>query len=144
METAAPKHHVQGAAAPQQHQLSMLADFGKDGHAQEAASKSKHRADNIAMLEVQQKDSGKIPGYSGFIRGSQHMSGVSYGTMTHDVTRADWQDMTSRSIMPPQPQRASTGLPAAREPHHHLPGYTGFVPHLRGLFANTYGESTAG
>jgi hypothetical protein len=65
----------------------------------------------------------RIPGYSGFIRGSQHVSGVSYGRMTRKLDNSVFQMHEPKLLLPPAPNKLP--LPVEQEPpsRGRIPGY---------------------
>lgn len=93
-----------------------------------------------------------MPGYTGFIRGSQHIAGRTYGETTKRALTSEYREIVCRSPVPSDPQ-ANRKIPhqppadsfvtnnfAAK--NYHVPGYTGFVPGVRHTYAKTYGAAT--
>jgi len=84
-----------------------------------------------------------IPGYTGFLPGSQHQMAKTYGqasaaTMKEGVSSGDplkWRKHVSYAEFTP-PHTPSEG--------HHIPGYSGHVPgvYAENLYAKTYGKTT--
>ena len=73
---------------------------------------------------------GRIPGYSGYIPGSQHLGGTSFGKLTR-LTEQNKKTGVNKPEMyfPPAPTRTSNQ--ATQATGYRLPGYTGFVPGKR-------------
>lgn len=93
-----------------------------------------------------------MPGYTGFIRGQQHISGRTYGEMTRRAFDTDFDEHVQTSPVPSAPQAnrkieqkylndtfVSNNL---SDRHNHVPGYTGHVPGVRATYSKTFGEST--
>lgn len=93
-----------------------------------------------------------LPGYTGFVRGSQHISGRTYGETTRRALCTDYREVVCSSPIPSAPQ-------ANRKIRHEdlqdtfvanmfggktyqIPGYTGFVPGVRSTYAKRYGAAT--
>jgi hypothetical protein len=93
-----------------------------------------------------------MPGYTGFVRGGQHISGRTFGETTRRALGSDYRDIVCTSPIPSTPQ-------ANRRIRHeelqdtfvhnmfggktyHIPGYTGFVPGVRGTYSKCYGSAT--
>lgn len=93
-----------------------------------------------------------MPGYTGFVRASQHISGRTYGEMTRRAYDTEFAEHLRTSPIPSGPQ-ANRKIPqqelqdtfvsnnlSFRE--NHVPGYTGHVPGARATYAKTFGETT--
>jgi len=93
-----------------------------------------------------------LPGYTGYVRGSQHIAARTYGESTRRALTTDYREVLCTSPIPSDPQRnrkipqsdfentyVSTALSDRR---NHVPGYTGFVPGQRSTHARTYGSAT--
>jgi len=97
------------------------------------------------------KDS-HMPGYTGFIRGSQHIQGRTYGEMTRRALEKDYREHACTSPIPSAPQ-SNRKIPQNSPEDsfistnfsnkaYHIPGYTGFVPGVRSAYARSYGATT--
>lgn len=94
-----------------------------------------------------------IPGYTGFTRGLQHVSGRTYGEATRRALDTDYRENVCTSPIPSSPQNNRkvehvqppdtfiSNTFAGKE--YHVPGYTGFVPGVRQIFSRTYGSATS-
>jgi len=94
-----------------------------------------------------------IPGYTGFVRGQQHVSGRTYGEATRRALDTDYRENVCTSPIPSAPQNNRkvehiqpvdtfvTNTFAGKE--YHVPGYTGFVPGVRQVYSRTYGSATS-
>lgn len=94
----------------------------------------------------------RMPGYTGYIRGSQHISGRTYGEMTRRAYDTNYDEHLRTSPIPSGPQ-GNRKVPNAylrdtfvtnnlSDRHNHVPGYTGHVPGVRATYSKTFGEST--
>lgn len=94
----------------------------------------------------------QLPGYTGFVRGAQHISGRTYGETTRRALTTEYKDIVCNHSVPSVPQQ-NRRIPQVTIPdsfaHHmfgsrtyHVPGYTGFVPGVRATYAQSYGSST--
>ena len=79
-------------------------------------------------------------GYTGFIRGSQHYAGCTYGELTRTTDESDFTKQESARALPVPASRNLS--PERAAPSNKVPGYTGFVAGQRDCFANTYGSTT--
>lgn len=94
-----------------------------------------------------------MPGYTGFVRGMQHISGRTYGESTRRSLDTDYRENVCTSPLPSSPQnnlKIGHVVPEASFASHvfagktyHVPGYTGFVPGVRQTYARTYGTTTS-
>ena len=95
---------------------------------------------------------GAIPGYKGFIRGSQHFYGSTYGRMSRQAGAHEFGpdlegnpvDEVPHGISPPLSlsssyEDAKEGESTAK---YRLPGYAGYVPGSKFEFASTFGQTT--
>ncbi len=93
-----------------------------------------------------------IPGYTGFVRSSQHIAGRTYGDATRRALTEDYRSIVSQSPIPSSPQN-NRKIPLTGGTHtwgtsqidnrvYHVPGYTGFVPGVRQTFGKGYGQAT--
>lgn len=119
-----------------------LADKEFTLSAQQAAIRSQGREKHYSL-----------PGYTGFIRGMQHISGRTYGEATRRAYDTDYREHASTSPVPSDPNR-NRKIPHVNPPNsfathvhgdkvYNLPGYTGFVPGVRHTYAKTYGSATS-
>lgn len=93
-----------------------------------------------------------MPGYTGFIRGSQHISGRSYGEMTRRAYETPYEDLVCTSPIPSEPQKNrkvrqdkmenSFMFQVLQGKEYHVPNYTGHVPGASSCEARSYGEIT--
>lgn len=110
--------------------------------------------DEYKGREQREIPSGKqhIPGYTGYVRSAQHISGRTYGNTTRMALNRDYRDVVCRSSIPSDPE-SNRKIPQARledtfvgntfaDKHYHIPGYTGHVPGVRSSFGKTYGTTT--
>jgi len=115
-----------------------------------ASGKSYH-ASRPSALTVD-KDS-YMPGYTGFIRGKQHIAGRTYGETTRRALEKDYREVVCTSPVPSAPQ-ANRKIPQHTPDEsfvsntfanrtYHIPGYTGFVPGVRSTFSQSYGATTS-
>jgi len=93
-----------------------------------------------------------LPGYTGYIRGQQHISGRTYGEMTRMASETNYREQATTSPIPsaPQQNRKIQHLPlkdrfmygVTKNQIYHLPGSTLHVPGQRATYGTTYGRST--
>lgn len=94
-----------------------------------------------------------LPGYTGFIRGMQHISGRTYGAATAKAYDTDYREHACTSPIPSDPHH-NRKIPHRNPPNsfatnvhgdkvYQLPGYTGFVPGVRHTYSTTYGSATS-
>lgn len=93
-----------------------------------------------------------MPGYTGFIRGRQHISGRDYGETTRRAYDTGYTEHVCTSPIPSDPQKNrriqheslkdSFVYGVHKEQPYHVPGYTGHVPGVRAQYSNTYGSTT--
>jgi hypothetical protein len=94
-----------------------------------------------------------IPGYTGYIRGSQHIKGRTYGEMTKRALGNDYEELASVSPIPTSPQHTDK---VPQKPvkdtyvgnhftnkSYHVPGYTGHVPGRKALAGKPFGVATS-
>jgi len=102
--------------------------------------------------QQQLHDKQYIPGYTGFVRGRQHISGRTYGETTRRALSAEYREVVCTSPIPSAPQANrkidsrvlhDTFMAQFADKQYHIPGYTGFVPNARHTYAMTYGRNTA-
>lgn len=95
----------------------------------------------------------RMPGYTGFIRGSQHIAGRTYGEKTRRAFDTEFGELVKRSPIPAGPQ-CNRKIPMKERGdtfvdnnignrQNHVPGYTGHVPGVRATYSKTFGESTS-
>jgi len=101
-----------------------------------------------ASVQIKAPDmvDGNIPGYAGFIRGSQHFYGSTYGATTTVAPDHDFTASKMSKGLPPPPHK----LDASKGPQHadldelpcdRPPGYGGHVPLAKFEYANTFGST---
>jgi hypothetical protein len=93
-----------------------------------------------------------MPGYTGFIRGSQHIGGRTYGELTRRAYDTDYREHVCTSPIPSGPQANRKNAQIVPEDSFmsnisknqvsHVPGYTGHVPGVRQTYAKSYGGAT--
>jgi len=96
-----------------------------------------------------------VPGYTGFIRGKQHIHGRTYGETTRRAIGQDYRSIVCTSPIPSNPS-SNRKIRLNADQHeetfasntfggktYHVPGYTGFVPGVRSTFARSYGATTS-
>lgn len=93
-----------------------------------------------------------MPGYTGYIRGKQHVSGRTYGETTRRAFDTDYGEHVTTSPIPSNPNanrrikhdklEDSFIYNTFGEKKYHIPGYTGHVPMTRGMYSETYGATT--
>jgi len=94
-----------------------------------------------------------MPGYTGFVRGSQHISGRTFGEMTRRAFDTDYREHVCTSPIPSAPQ-ANRKIQHIKPAHsfmtnmmqgqvNHVPGYTGHVPGVRQVYSKSFGASTS-
>lgn len=105
-----------------------------------------------AARRVMQRKKHFVPGYTGFVRGSQHIAGRTFGAMTRKAYDTPFNDTVCVSPIPSAPnanrlvpQRLLENTFVTRNMSHRtnkIPGYTGHIPQARQMYASTYGEIT--
>jgi hypothetical protein len=86
----------------------------------------------------------KRQGYCGFVRGSQHIAGTTYGSMTRTVRPENSPALFKTAVVPdalPSSPQNHVKSPEA-QPIHRLPGYTGHVHLYREEFGASFGSTT--
>ena len=93
-----------------------------------------------------------MPGYTGFVRGSQHISGRTFGETTRRAIDTDYREHVCTSPIPSDPENnrkiRQNQPPTSFVTHqfagkvYHVPGYTGFVPGMRATYSRTYGSAS--
>ncbi len=98
-------------------------------------------------------NAGYVPGYTGFVRGGQHISGRTYGEATRRALKQDYREIVCASPIPSSPQSNRkiqhrvlddtfvTNTFGTKE--YHIPGYTGHCPGVRNTYSKSYGSATA-
>ena len=90
---------------------------------------------------------GSIPGYKGFIRGSQHFYGSTYGRMSRQASDHEFGPDTEGNPVDEVPHGiSSVAQPVeinASPAKYRLPGYAGYVPGSKFEFASTFGTTTS-
>lgn len=102
-------------------------------------------------LEKAKKRDYHIPGYTGYVRGSQHIAGRTYGDATRKALTTSYRENVSTSPIPSGPQ-TNGRVKHEYQPNsfvhkvlgrpYHIPGYTGYVPGVHRQFSKTYGNAT--
>lgn len=98
------------------------------------------------------EDKHLMPGYTGYIRGNQHISGRVFGETTRKAYNTAYVEHVQTSPIPSGPQN-NRRIPHAKlensymygvvgEKPYYIPGYTGHVPGARAHYSNTYGSTT--
>lgn len=93
-----------------------------------------------------------LPGYTGFVRAKQHISGRTFGESTRRAMAIEYREVVCTSPIPAAPQ-ANRKIKqavlhdtfvsnATAGKTYHVPGYTGFVPGIRATHAKSYGSAT--
>lgn len=109
----------------------------------------------ISLGQDQQKPDTRrtyLPGYTGFQRGRQHISGRTFGETSRLANDIAYTEHVRTSPIPSNPQ-ANRKIPhddlkdrfmygVTKNEFYQVPGYTGHVPGQRAAYSNTYGSST--
>lgn len=106
-----------------------------------------------SKVQPAEEDKTKIPGYTGFIRGAQHIRGRTYGEVTRRTASLPYRELATTSPIPSNPQH-SNKIRHDKLTHtfvgnqfgdkvYHVPGYTGFVPGVKDKLGASFGNSTA-
>jgi len=108
--------------------------------------------DEEGARDVMREKKFRMPGYTGFIRGSQHISGRTYGEKTRRAYDTNFGELVCTSPIPSAPQGNRKITQKHLEDtfvdnnlshrHNHVPGYTGHVPGVRATYSKTFGEAT--
>jgi hypothetical protein len=112
-----------------------------------------HHGAKERNIQVEDVRKSHIPGYTGYVRGMQHVSGRTYGSSTKRALDSSHRDIACSSPIPSSPQ-ANTKVRHAtpndtfisgqfKDKSYHVPGYTGFVPGARHTYSKTYGTNTS-
>jgi len=93
-----------------------------------------------------------IPGYTGYIRGGQHLKGRTFGDVTRRAATTTYEELAQVSPIPTAPQNTDkvpqeTVTETYVGQHftnrsYHIPGYTGHVPGKRTMFEKPFGPAT--
>jgi len=104
-----------------------------------------------SALNVERKS--HIPGYTGFVRGKQHVQARTYGETTKRALSHDYRETVCTSPIPSDPRANRKIFHQTEEESfvsntfagkmYHVPGYTGFVPGVRSTFSKSYGTVTS-
>lgn len=108
---------------------------------------------NEEARTIQKEKKYFMPGYTGFVRGSQHISGRTFGEMTRRAFDTDYREHVCTSPIPSAPQ-ANRKIQHVMPAHsfmtnmmqgqvNHVPGYTGHVPGVRQVYSKSFGASTS-
>jgi len=116
-----------------------------------------NRADGVHREPVERtvdrnSNGNHIPGYTGFIRGFQHVAGRTFGDGSRRALDVSYRDNVCSSPIPSSPQLNMKIAHTSDDNSfiskviggrtYHVPGYTGFVPGTKGAFSQTYGQAT--
>jgi len=93
-----------------------------------------------------------VPGYTGFVRGKQHIAGRTFGETTRRALSSDYREVVCSSPVPSSPQanrkirqeelKDTFVANMFGGKTYQIPGYTGFVPGVRSTYAKRYGAAT--
>jgi len=94
-----------------------------------------------------------VPGYTGYVRGMQHVHGRTFGDSTRRAYERDYRELACSSPIPSDPHK-TRGIPLVQSQDTyvgskmpstqcHIPGYTGYVPQARDTFGTTFGAFSA-
>lgn len=94
-----------------------------------------------------------MPGYTGYVRGAQHISGRTFGETTRRALSRGYRETVCASPIPSSPQAnrkvkldttSDTFVSNATSSRpYHIPGYTGYVPNVRAAVGKSYGTATS-
>jgi hypothetical protein len=86
---------------------------------------------------------GKVPGYAGFIRGSQQVHARPFGNTTRRCENAKFRKcyelLANSDSLPAAPQCKASNV---KQPNYKVPGYQGHVTGVRHDYAMTYAQMT--
>jgi len=82
-----------------------------------------------------------VPGYTGFVRGKQHIQGRTFGDATRRALNRGVRENVSTSPIPSAPQANAKLDVSNGGAYKHVPGYTGHIPKSRERFGSTYGKT---
>jgi hypothetical protein len=103
-----------------------------------------------AMFIMKTKNA-RVPGYTGFQRGKQHVMGRTFGDTTRHVYHTSFDELVRKSPIPSGPQAnrkiqqlhlKDTFVSNNLSAKNHIPGYTGYVHGHQDCFGKTYGKIT--
>lgn len=124
-----------------------LADSGRLGPRDGSDSLRGRAGDHVVQKKMY------LPGYTGYVRGMQHIAGRTYGEATRRALDTDYRENVCTSPIPSSPQKnlkvkhtepkASFVSRQFSGKVYQVPGYTGFVPGARHTYARTYGSTTS-
>jgi len=100
--------------------------------------------DDATRAEMKLVTTGRVPGYTGFVRGSQHIAGHTYGSTTRAAQKSysgPFKKIEVEVELPTSPHQKSRGE-NYRAPSHQIPGYCGYLTGERDHFGQTYGSIT--
>jgi len=105
-----------------------------------------------AVDELSERKTG-VPGYTGFVRGMQHIQGRTFGDASRRAYERDYRELACSSPIPSDPHKTrkmpivhsqdtyvGSKMPSTQ---CHIPGYTGYVPQARDSFGLTFGSFSA-
>jgi len=101
--------------------------------------------------EYKQPPAGKIPGYTGFVQGRQHIHSRTFGDTSRHAEKAVHSTLVTTSQIPDGPQ--NNKLISSKAPNtsflsltfakdYHIPGYTGFIEGAKDHTGVSYGSAT--
>lgn len=97
------------------------------------------------QIKAPETVTGNIPGYAGFIRGSQHFFGSTYGETTTVAPNHDFEDAVVKTGLPPSPHRSTPSDKRGQDlndlPADRPPGYGGHVPLAKFEYSGTFGTT---
>jgi hypothetical protein len=115
---------------------------------------STQQASELKLAEGERPQTNRqyMPGYTGFVRGMQHVSGRTYGESSRRCLDTDYREHVCTSPIPSAPQnnrkirqiqpKTSFVTHQFAGKRYHVPGYTGHVPGVRDTYAQTFGGTT--
>jgi len=126
--------------------------YKPNGSFQAVKSKLGGDEEKQSQLSLDTEKESHMPGYTGFIRGAQHIQGRTYGETTRRALEKDYREHACTSPIPSAPQ-SNRKIPQQSPPDsfvsttfsnksYHIPGYTGFVPGVRSAYSRSYGTTT--
>jgi len=108
-------------------------------------------ADMEAAMNTMKNTNARVPGYTGFQRGKQHVMGRTFGNTTRMVLNTPFAELVRKSPIPSGPQAnrkieqkhlKDTFVSNNLSAKNHVPGYTGYVVGMNECFGSTYGKVT--
>jgi hypothetical protein len=102
------------------------------------------QVDEIIVRELAMQKKGHIPGYAGFVRGSQHIAGATFGSTTREAKSSygrSFQEINENVELPTSPHK-TIRRDNFTAPKYQLPGYCGYLTGARDHFGQTFGSVT--